>query len=114
MTPEQRDILLVPVPFTDLSSIKRRPVLVLSTSAYNLTSSDILVAAITSNLTASSRGIVIDSKDMEAGTLPKPSLVFADRIYTVSKSIIVKRYGRLKSDTFQQVLEALDDVLGRS
>jgi mRNA interferase MazF len=33
--PEQGDILLVPIPFTDLSSQKRRPVIVISNDAYN-------------------------------------------------------------------------------
>jgi hypothetical protein len=34
-TPEQGDILLIPVPFTDLSSQKRRPVIVISNASYN-------------------------------------------------------------------------------
>ena len=33
--PEQGDILLVPIPFTDLSSQKRRPVIVISNDADN-------------------------------------------------------------------------------
>jgi len=41
------EILLVPVPFTDLSSHKRRPVLVLSKQEYNRQADDLIVAAIT-------------------------------------------------------------------
>lgn len=47
----QGDILLIPFPFSDLSSIKQRPVLVLSNSEYNRSQQDIVVAAITSNVT---------------------------------------------------------------
>jgi hypothetical protein len=50
--PEQGDIVLIPVPFTDLTSQKRRPVIVLSNNAYNRTSSDVVVVAMTSNSAA--------------------------------------------------------------
>jgi mRNA interferase MazF len=49
MTPRQGDIVLVPVPFTDLSSRKRRPVVVLSANAYNDAAPDVIVVAMTSN-----------------------------------------------------------------
>ncbi len=111
MTPKQRDILLIPVPFTDLSSAKRRPVLVLSSDAHNNTSADVIVAAITSNLGGT--GVIIDSEDMEVGTLPRQSRVLPGKIYTLSKGIIVKHYGRLNTERSQQVVDALDNVLGR-
>lgn len=46
----QGDILLVPIPFSDLSSSKKRPVLVISNDDYNASSFDLIVVAITSNL----------------------------------------------------------------
>ncbi len=61
--PRQRDIVLIPVPFTDLSSFKRRPVLILSSDAYCQSSPDMLVAAITSNLSTIMPGVVIDTSD---------------------------------------------------
>lgn len=47
--PDQGDIVLVPVPFTDLSSQKRRPVIVVSNNAYNRAALDVVVVAMTSN-----------------------------------------------------------------
>jgi mRNA interferase MazF len=47
---DQGEILLIPVPFSNLSSVKKRPVLVLSNNTHNSSSRDIIVIAITSNL----------------------------------------------------------------
>jgi len=46
----QRDIILIPFPFSDLSESKIRPALVVSNNIYNSQSLDIVVTAITSNL----------------------------------------------------------------
>jgi len=48
---EQGDIVIIPVPFTDLSSQKRRPVIVISNNMYNRKTKDIVVVALTSNPT---------------------------------------------------------------
>ena len=48
--PKQRDIVLIAVPYADLSTAKRRPVLILSSDAHLQQSPDMLVATITSNL----------------------------------------------------------------
>jgi mRNA interferase MazF len=45
---KQGDILLIPVPFSDLTSSKKRPVLVLSNNDYNTKTEDIIAAAVTS------------------------------------------------------------------
>jgi mRNA interferase MazF len=111
--PKQRDIVLIPVPFTDLSTAKRRPVLVLSSDSHNSSSPDVMVAAITSNLASTAAGLVIDTPDMENGALPHQSLVRGDKIYTLSQTLIVKSYGRLSQRSFDDVLTLLDAVLGR-
>lgn len=111
---EQRAIVLIPVPFSDLSSIKRRPVLVLSNTAYNRGADDILVAAITSNLIAVAPGTIIMASDLSEGSLPVDSYVRVDKLYSLSCDIVIKQYGKLHKKTFDRVLFALDDLLGRS
>jgi mRNA interferase MazF len=49
--PNQGDIVLIPIPFTDLSSQKRRPVIVISNDSYNQSTPDVVVVAMTSNPT---------------------------------------------------------------
>jgi len=61
----QGDILLVPIPFSDLSSSKKRPVLVLSNNEYNSKTNDIVVAAITSNIITKDYTILLTTEDKE-------------------------------------------------
>jgi mRNA interferase MazF len=46
----KRGDMLAPFPFTDLSSAKQRPALVVSSDVLNATSDDVLVAAISSQI----------------------------------------------------------------
>lgn len=43
----QRNIVLIPIPFTDLSSQKRRPVIIISSDRYHKNNPDIVVVALT-------------------------------------------------------------------
>lgn len=112
MTPRQRDIVLVPVPFTDLTSVKRRPVLVLSSDVHNRRSSDVVVAAITSQLLRVGYSVRIATGDLEEGALRRDSLILADKIYTLSQRIIVKRFGRIRRDVFDKGLAQIDALWG--
>lgn len=64
-TCQQRDIVLVPFPFSDLSSAKVRPVLVLSNDSYNPHSADILVCGITTNLSPGPYSELVTMNDVE-------------------------------------------------
>ena len=103
------EIVLVPVPFSDLSSIKKRPVLVISNTTHNLTSPDMVVVAITSNLVQI--GIVIEQSDLTSGVLPKKSLIRCEKIYTLEQSIIIKRFGVLSDDVLQKVANEIHNLI---
>ncbi len=42
------DIVLVPFPFTDQSTVKKRPAVIVSSNAYNKKKPDIIIMAVTS------------------------------------------------------------------
>jgi len=67
--PEQGDVLLIPIPFTDLSSRKRRPVIVISNDAYNRRTADIVVVAMTSNPAPADYSIQVDDAVPEGAPL---------------------------------------------
>jgi mRNA interferase MazF len=101
--PEQGDIVLIPIPFTDLSSQKRRPVIVVSNNKYNQKTTDLVVVAMTSNPADVAHSFTINNSDLEQGSLNRPGKVRADKIYTLSQNIIVKIFGRVNQKTIARV-----------
>ena len=108
----QGDILLVPLPFTDLSSQKRRPVLVLSKDDYNNVVDDLIVAAITSNIDTKPFIVQLTNDDMADGKLKTASCIRADKIYTLSQDIVVKRFGKVKTEIFENTKAKLLAIIG--
>jgi mRNA interferase MazF len=108
--PRQGDIVLVPVPFTDLSSARRRPVIVISSDAYQAATTDMVVVAMTSNLASTPYSFVISSSDLDAGTLNHPGRVRADKIYTLAQSIAVKTFGHVTDATLDRIRQLLGDL----
>jgi hypothetical protein len=45
---------------------------------------------------------------MEEATLPKASMVRLDRIYSLSRSTVVRRLGRIKQATFGRIVVLLN------
>jgi mRNA interferase MazF len=111
MKPRQADIVLIPVPFTDLSSRKRRPVVVVSSDAYNDVSPDIVVVAMTSNPTPTPWSLPITVSDMRSGRLNRSGTIRADKIYTLDHSLVVNRFGSITEAMLGRILRAIDGVM---
>ena len=95
------DIILIPVPFSDLTASKKRPGLVISNDNYNNANPDMIVVAITSSLIQP--GIPLSNSDLTQGQLPKPSIIRCDKIYSLDKNIIVKSIGHVSTSIIDTV-----------
>lgn len=95
----QGDIVLVPFPYTDLSSKKTRPALIISK---NNGGEDVILLAITSQV--SGEGLKIDNGNLKKGYLPVVSLVKIDKVVTLRKSIIIKKVAVLKVEVVKKVV----------
>ena len=108
--PSQGDIVLIPVPFTDLSSTRRRPVIVISNDSYNQSASDMIVVAMTSNLAPTPHSFILTAADLSAGTLNHPGRVRVDKIYTLAQSISVKTFGKVSDAVLDRIRQMLADL----
>ena len=108
MTPEPGDIVLIPFPYSDLSSAKKRPVLVLTPLDRH---GDFIAAGITS---AEQQGdaVILNTESLLSGRLPKKSWVRTDKVFTLSREIVEKRFGAVRAETFQAVMLSVCRTLG--
>ena len=96
------EIVVVPFPFTDLSSAKVRPALVLA----SLSRGDVILCQITSRSAGHPEAIPILAADFEAGgSLARPSFALPHRLVTANEMCIRRSVGRLKLPKLQQIRE---------
>lgn len=108
---KQRDIILIPFPFSDQSGQKVRPALIISNDKFNQSGEDAVVCAITSNLKPSKYSLIISSKDIEMGALYEKSSVKVEAILKVKKMLIIKRIAILDKTKFLEVISALQELV---
>lgn len=107
---KQRDILLIPIPFTDLTSSKKRPVLVLSNDDYNSKTDDIIVDAITSNITSKDYSVFITNSDLLEGNFKIDSCIRVDKIYTLAQNIVIKKCGEVNDGVINRAKNKINEL----
>lgn len=104
------DVVLVPFPFTDQSTTKKRPTVIVSSQTYNSERPDVIVMAATSQARPANN-FDIPVTDWQTAGLIKASVV-KPVIATVEKALVIKRLGRLSEKDRQALAEGLKRVLG--
>ena len=108
---KQREIVLVPFPYTDLSTTKKRPVLIISNDAYNKNHEDVLVCVITSNQYKDDYSVDIENDNLEVGILPESSVIKVHKLFTIHKSKIIKKFSIVKSNYYGKVENLLIKII---
>lgn len=70
-----------------------------------------IVVAITSQLKDLDYSVVIESKDLNEGELKIRSAVRADKVYTLSKSIVRKKFGQVNSEVLKGVRIKINELI---
>ena len=109
----QKDLVWVKLPFSNLRESKVRPALVVSNDKYNKFNPDIVVCAITSKLKESVYSILIENKDLSIKNLPKKSRVRADKIMQIEKELVIRSFAKLESKAFDKVINEIINLVKR-
>ena len=105
------DVVLVPFSFTDLSSTKKRPALVVSPDSFNVHAQDVVLVAITSQPSAS-HVVALDEYDYVDGKLPRVSFVKVSKLFTTHPTLVLKKVCAIKPARLDLVLEELRRFFG--
>ncbi|MCD4696449.1 MAG: type II toxin-antitoxin system PemK/MazF family toxin [Bacteroidales bacterium] len=108
---KQREIVLVPFPYSDLSATKKRPVLIISNNSYNSKYDDVLVCVITSNRYIDDYSVNLTNNDLETGMLPELSVVKAHKLFTIHKDKIIKKFSEVNDIYFENVYRKIIDLI---
>jgi len=110
VTCEAFDVVIVPFPFTDRLTAKRRPALVLSAaSSFNAASGHAVMAMITS-ARHSSWPLDVAIQNPQSAGLPAASCVRM-KLFTLDLRLVIRKAGALHKSDVKRVREALAQLL---
>ncbi len=103
------DIIVARYPFSDLSSSKKRPAIVVAA----LENLDPIVCPITSSFRDDVYSIAIGEDDLQEGCLKYESLIKTTSLLTLERSLILYKVGCLKEPKVREVEEKLVEIFTR-
>lgn len=104
------DVVVVPFPFTDRATTKRRPALILSNAQiFNQKVGQSVLAMITSAKN-SDWSLDIEIQDLDSAGLTSPSIVRM-KLFTLDEQLIIRKAGKLTPTDQNKVTEALHQLL---
>jgi len=101
------DVVVVSFPFSDLSSSKRRPALVVAKGSER----DLILAQITSKAFRDAYAIELTSDNFVSGGLHLLSYARPNKIFTAEAGIILYKLGCLKPEKMNEVVSAIIGLL---
>ena len=106
----QREIVLLPFPFSNLEQTKVRPAIVVSNNKFNKKSEDCIMAPLTTVIKDEPYSLTINQRDLSSGRLIKTSRIRADKLFCVDKKIITMKIGKLNQESFDKIKKEIFSI----
>ena len=101
------DVVVVLFPFSDLSSAKKRPALVVAVPEGD----DVILCQITSRQITDQYAIPLRDQHFSSGSLRQESNIRPNRLFTADSRIIQYRAGHLNDEHLEQVIQKIIGIL---
>jgi mRNA interferase MazF len=100
-------VVVLPFPFSDLSSSKKRPAMVISP----LDGDDLILCQITTRLNRDRYSINLSNTDFVSGDLPQDSSIRPNRLFTADSNIIIKQAGTVQRSKTDEVVNKIIEII---
>ncbi len=107
VSPAVGSVVLVRFPFSDLSSSKLRPAIVLASADRD----DWILCQVTSKSYSDSRAIEITDADFLTGSLIRTSYARPGKLFTANTSLMDRETGKLQTSKFSAIIGGVIAVL---
>lgn len=105
---DQKDIVLIPFPYSDLTGSKQRPALIISNNLLNKTQ-DRICCLVTTN--EHKDDIAITGNSFQEGKLPFKSFIRPHRIFTINEIVIKKKLCSINDNLHEKVINTINYYL---
>ena len=95
------DVVVVPFPFSDLTGVKNRPAVIVTT----FPGQGILLCQITSKFAGVDYEVSLQLSDFAQGKLARQSYARPDRLFTFNSQLIQSHVGALKPNKMQEIVD---------
>ena len=105
------DVVLVPFPFTDQTTTKKRPAIVVSSDTYHAERQDLILIAVTSQLNLLNDFGELSIMAWQTAGLLKPSSI-KPVLTTIEKRLVIRTLGQLQTQDYDALQNLLREILG--
>ena len=107
---KQKELVLLPYPFTDQEGSKVRPAIIVSNDDFNKKCQDCVMVPLTTIIKNEPYSIIINQEDLSFGKLLKSSRIRIDKIFTINKNLIMMQIGKISEKTFLSIKSEISKV----
>lgn len=104
------DVVLVPFPFTDQTTVKKRPTIVVSSQNYHSARPDLILIAVTSQIRVPLLFGEVEISDWQSAGLLKASVI-KPILTTLQRNLVIRPLGNLQHPDCEALKKLLNAIL---
>ena len=107
---QQKELVLLPYPFSDQGGTKVRPAIIISNDAFNKRCEDCVMVPLTTVIKDEPFSLLIDQDSLESGKLLRQSRIRIDKLFTIKKSLIMMKIGKINNELLIKIKSEIGKV----